>query len=318
MDILKQELKSIESSFGKTEIRNQIRSLLETRVTEICDSIYYSTDLSKLTPNSSIWTSKLNECISQMTRSGLGRTSTTLISDELMHKMTEIARNEPFIHHPVAQEKIISTSNEFIKSAFHDVVNQVENTIKPFKYDVEVSNEEWKLGIDKSCAVLDGYKKKLDLEANEIKQRLGRRLLKECNEILSRPDSKMIVAEEALKEAKIVAENTRKSGILSNRMRTLKSRQCVSRNDSCGEAVLFALTEKLAYSATMFINMELVDEFFYTVPTILERELYYGVIGADGGVGYSKENKKIKEWLEAIKRKETLESVLKTLQGLSK
>jgi hypothetical protein len=57
-------------------------------------------------------------------------------------------------------------------------------------------------------------------------------------------------------------------GILKLRLAALKSKRCRSgpENDVlCPEAFLNVVADKLAYTAAMFINIELLDHFFYQV-----------------------------------------------------
>lgn len=55
-------------------------------------------------------------------------------------------------------------------------------------------------------------------------------------------------------------------GILKLRLAALKSKRCRAgpENDAlCPEAFLNVVADKLAYTSTMFINIELLDQFFY-------------------------------------------------------
>jgi hypothetical protein len=59
--------------------------------------------------------------------------------------------------------------------------------------------------------------------------------------------------------------------ILKLRLAALKSKRCKlgPENDVfCPEAFLNVVADKLAYTATMFLNIELLDQFFYQVRTI--------------------------------------------------
>lgn len=56
--------------------------------------------------------------------------------------------------------------------------------------------------------------------------------------------------------------------VLKLRLAALKSKRCKAGPDSdalCPEAFLTVVADKLAYTATMFINIELLDQFFYQV-----------------------------------------------------
>jgi len=60
-----------------------------------------------------------------------------------------------------------------------------------------------------------------------------------------------------------------RSNILKLRLAALRSKRCragPSQNLLCPEAFLNVVAEKLAYTSAMFINIELLDQFFYQVP----------------------------------------------------
>jgi hypothetical protein len=60
-----------------------------------------------------------------------------------------------------------------------------------------------------------------------------------------------------------------RSSILKLRLAALKSKRCKSGPNQdllCPEAFLNVVAEKLAYTSAMFINIELLDLFFYQVP----------------------------------------------------
>ena len=57
-------------------------------------------------------------------------------------------------------------------------------------------------------------------------------------------------------------------GILKLRLAALKSKRCKAGPESdtlCPEAFLNVVADKLAYTSAMFINIELLDHFFYQV-----------------------------------------------------
>jgi dynamin-like GTPase MGM1, mitochondrial len=63
---------------------------------------------------------------------------------------------------------------------------------------------------------------------------------------------------------------TDRLSILKLRLAALKAKRCKGgpENDLlCPEAFLNVVADKLAYTATMFINIELLDQFFYQVRT---------------------------------------------------
>jgi len=60
-----------------------------------------------------------------------------------------------------------------------------------------------------------------------------------------------------------------RSNILKLRLAALRSKRCRAgpgQDLFCPEAFLNVVAEKLAYTSAMFINIELLDHFFYQVP----------------------------------------------------
>ena len=63
-----------------------------------------------------------------------------------------------------------------------------------------------------------------------------------------------------------------RSSILKLRLLALKSKRCRAGPQSevfCPEAFLNVVADKLAYTSAMFINIELLDQFFYQVNKLL-------------------------------------------------
>jgi hypothetical protein len=58
----------------------------------------------------------------------------------------------------------------------------------------------------------------------------------------------------------------------------LKSRRCrqgPSQQAFCPEAFLAVVADKLAYTSTMFINIELLEQFFYQFPREIDSRILY-------------------------------------------
>jgi dynamin-like GTPase MGM1, mitochondrial len=61
-------------------------------------------------------------------------------------------------------------------------------------------------------------------------------------------------------------------GILKLRLAALKSKRCKGGPENgllCPEAFLNVVADKLAYTSALFINIELLDQFFYQVQSLL-------------------------------------------------
>lgn len=110
--------------------------------------------------------------------------------------------------------------------------------------------------------------------------------------------------------------NTRAT-MLRMRLTAIKSKQCGSLKSKyqCPEIFLDVVSAKLTGTAVLFLNVELLSEFFYSFPRELDIRLGSG-LSKDEVERFAKEDPKIKAHLEVIRRKELLELVLGKMEGL--
>jgi dynamin-like GTPase MGM1, mitochondrial len=83
----------------------------------------------------------------------------------------------------------------------------------------------------------------------------------------------------------------------------------------CPEVFLDAVATKLASTAVLFLNVELLSEFYYNFPRELDMRLGRH-LSEDQLEKFAKEDPKVKNHLEVIRRKELLELVLDKMQSL--
>ena len=110
----------------------------------------------------------------------------------------------------------------------------------------------------------------------------------------------------------------RRIKILQARSSALKSRQCsLSANKSCcPEAFLEVVSEKLTYTAVMFIYVELLNEFFFQLPREVDNKLYYD-LSKSQILKFARQNPEVARHLAIQERKTTLELVMEKLRSLS-
>jgi len=107
--------------------------------------------------------------------------------------------------------------------------------------------------------------------------------------------------------------------ILKLRLAALKSKRCRGgpENDVlCPEAFLNVVADKLAYTSAMFINIELLDQFFYQFPREIDSRLIYDLDRREIEE-FARENPVVRRHLDLQERKDKLEEVMKQLNGLS-
>jgi len=98
----------------------------------------------------------------------------------------------------------------------------------------------------------------------------------------------------------------------------LKSKRCRAgpHNDAfCPEVFLNVVADKLAYTSAMFINIELLDQFFYQFPREIDSRLMYNLDRAEI-VKFARENPAVRRHLDLQERKDKLEQVMLQLQSL--
>jgi hypothetical protein len=297
--------------------------MLDDKVMDILEQLYWNdshvNELSKLGEDKKLattedldpyWKYKLETASSLLTKSGVGRDSTGLVADGLRGLIDSIATGEPFTFHPAVSDRIVDFSHAILRERIGVTADQVENCIKPYKYEVEMDGREWEIGRERADQKFSDEVAMCDAKLNEIRSRVGgsRRLnglVKHVAELekwseerrkraSSSPSSDENGAEtepapviDAYKysPAQIIDGKLsvkawkltpgRHALLLQNRLTLLKLRQqairskrCRSGPDQgafCPETFLAVVAEKLAYTSTMFINIELLEQFFYQV-----------------------------------------------------
>ena len=99
--------------------------------------------------------------------------------------------------------------------------------------------------------------------------------------------------------------------ILKLRLAALRSKRCKAGPESdslCPEAFLNVVADKLAYTSSMFIKIELLDQFFYQFPREIDSRLLYDLHRKEI-VEFARENPEIRRHLDLQDRKDKLEEV---------
>lgn len=191
MDSLKAKFGSLSKVFGKPEARKMLRAAIEEKVTDTLAKMYWIDprlpELSKLaadtrnvpTPDDlePYWQHKLEASASAVTKSGVGRSSTQLIVDALRSQVSKLAEMEPFIHHPAAAEGINALSDAILHNRFAATAEQVENSVKPYKKEVEVDENQWETGRQRGQSLLERELSQCDGAFKKISDMVGGRKL---------------------------------------------------------------------------------------------------------------------------------------------
>ena len=108
-----------------------------------------------------------------------------------------------------------------------------------------------------------------------------------------------------------------RSEVIKMRMAAVKSRQCNTRKNKfyCPEVFLDVVADKLTSTAVLFLNVELLSEFYYNFPRELDVRLGRHLNTAEIE-RFAREDPRIRRHLDVIKRKEMLELVLEKIESL--
>ncbi|CAG8502451.1 10083_t:CDS:2, partial [Acaulospora colombiana] len=351
IDSIKHNFKDFAHSFGKPQVRHEVRTMLEQRVLDLCAELYWTDgkiiDLQKAAADDLYWQYKLEMSSAALTKSGIGRTSTQLVVDVLMANMEKLVSMDPLNNHPDTSSKILKFCNEILRNKFHTTADQwaegVKRTISLLEKELESCNKALQniknsVGKKKLRAVI---KYVLDAEKEEAKRQARVRdaiavdseTAESGSEGTAHANPVMMinnVVEEGDSEHHRVHFNRRviekareaiflrdRSMILKYRLAAIKSRQCKSSENKqyCPEAFLNMVAEKLTYTAVMFIQVELLNEFFFQFPREVDNRLVYD-LDRKQIWSFAKENPNIRKHLELQERKRKLEEVMEKLNYL--
>ncbi|KAL7746815.1 mitochondrial dynamin GTPase Msp1 [Sorochytrium milnesiophthora] len=467
MDALKHRFKDFARQFGKPQVRAEVRGMLEQRVVDICEQVYWSDSKVKDLPTAAAqarkqkqggdkqnakhvtatahggsatgapqgqgsghvgggsqsvsdkdedgtddesiyWVHKLNIASSLLTKSGVGRVSTQLVVDTLMSNMERLVSAEPFVHHADTRRKVLQLCNDIIRNKFHFTADQVENTIKPYKFEVECTDLEWHEGTKRAVALLEREIARSQKAYDGVKAALGRRKLGYAMTYLSdlekqlltppspspsqpatglieqdtvanqskdskssgwsvvslfrrrrssdsgnstsssssltatplsalrphpNPNADLLLSrlpsvgqdpsrasyytDSTLQQARDAMYHQHRMSILRERLaQTKKSPSSWLSSSSAPpassphfypEIFLTCVADKLTYTATMFINIELLNEFFFQFPRDVDERLYYD-LSKQQIMDFARENRAVLAHMELTERRRVLET----------
>lgn len=185
VDALKARFKDYTAQFTKPLVRSKLKSMLDDKLMDILEQLYWNDprtpELGKLAEDRKMtteeldpyWKYKLETASSLLTKSGVGRDSTSLVADGLRGLIDSIATGEPFTFHPSAAERIVEFSHGILRERMGLTADQVENCIKPYKYEVEVDDREWTVGREKAEIKFGEEMARCDIKLAELRSRVG-------------------------------------------------------------------------------------------------------------------------------------------------
>ncbi|KAH8663983.1 P-loop containing nucleoside triphosphate hydrolase protein [Xylariales sp. PMI_506] len=346
LDTFKHSFKQFAEEFGRPQMHELLKNELDQRVLDLLAARYWNkpvvdlsvpilepdslADLPKADPDSLFWHRRLDASTSSLTKLGVGRLATNVVASAIQSHVDNLIGQSTFVNHPFARQAITEAASSILNDRFYSTSDQVENCIKPFKFDIDMEEREWVHGrehvqgvLKKELTACEGAMKSLETTVG------GRRKLKEVMNFVDKARRGDIIVEgesktgaggfsaallEKGREAVFLRD---RADIIKMRMLAVKSKQCANMKNKyyCPEVFLDAVATKLASTAVLFLNVELLSEFYYNFPRELDSRLGRH-LSEDQVEKFAKEDPKIKNHLEVIRRKELLELVLDKIESL--
>lgn len=343
VDTFKLAFKELTTQLGRNEVRNLLKAELDQRVLDLLAQRYWNkpydsalsplvepplSDLPTSDPDDLYWLRKLDASTSSLTKLGVGRLSTNLVINALTSEMERLVDSTNFRNHPFARDTIHDAASGILNLRFYSTSDQVENCIKPYKYEVDVEDREWVKSREHAYNLLKEELKQCDNSYCQIKKSIGSHKLNQVFKFLesARKNQSVIPHEstEAFGFSQALLTKGREAmflrdrgDILKLRMAAVKSRQCKSKENKyyCPEVFLDVVADKLTQTAVLFLNVELLSDFYYNFPRELDTRLGSLLTPQQIEV-FAKEDPKIKRHIELQQRKDLLKLALEKVEGV--
>lgn len=332
LDELKVAVKELSEKFSRPELRSLLKSDLDQRVLDLLAQRYWkldgSVDLKDLANASSqdvYWHRKLDTTTSSLTKSGVGRLSTNLITNALLCEVENLTDNTQLRSHPLMKASIRDAAVAVLKAKFFSTADQVENSIKPYKYEIELEDRDWSVSRKHIVGLLQEEERLCQRASGELKKLVGG---KKLGQVISFIESDSKIDDLGFSPGLIVRGREAmflrdRSALLKFRIQALKSSQCKRKENKykCPEIFLDAVADKLATTAVLFLNVELLSDFYYNFPRQIDSELGLnaaasGMLSKDQVEMFAKEDPKIRRHIELQQKKELLELAMSKIEDV--
>lgn len=344
IDSFKLAFKDLSSHFGREQVRRLLKNELDQRVLDILAQRYWNkpntptssllepalSELPKSAVDDLFWHRKLDASTSSLTKLGVGRLSTTLVINALTNQMNHLISQTSFHSHPFAVNAIQEATSEILNMRYYSTADQVENCIKPYKYEVEVEEREWTSSRDHAYNLLKEELRQCDDSFNNLRKSIGSKKLNQVMTFIEKARevghaAAVSESEEAFGFSQALLAKGRealflrdRSEILKMRMAAVNSRQCKNKANKyyCPEVFLDVVANKLTQTAVLFLNVELLSDFYYNFPRELDSRLGTNLT-EEQIENFAKQDPKIKSHIELQRRKDLLELALSKIESVT-
>lgn len=338
LDILKLSIKELSNSFSKRELKSLIKYELDQKILNLLAEHYWSIspeidhhNLKELSSslnkgNEIYWDRKLDVVSSNLTKLGIGRLTTNLITNVLLQEVENLTNNTQLKNHAEVKKIIKDVANKVLSSKYYSTADQVENCIKPFKYEIEIEDREWLSSKENSINILREEIKNCDELFQILKNKIGGRKLNQVMKYLGHFKNEIdLDSNEALGFSSNLIEKGKMAVFLQDRMDALKMRYQFLKNNNkakskdnktnCPEIYLDVINSKLTSTSILFLNVELLNDFYYNFPRELDVR-FFTDLSMDEIEKLAKEDPKIEQHINLQKRKDLLQLALNKIESI--
>jgi dynamin-like GTPase MGM1, mitochondrial len=191
LDAFKHSFKEFAENFGRTQVRELLKEELDQRVLDILAARYWNKPITSLSPplpepdsladlpkadaESLYWHRKLDASTSSLTKLGIGRLATTVVANAIQAHIDRLVNQSIFASHPFARQAITDASSSILNERFYSTSDQVENCIKPYKFEIDVEEGEWARGRENISTVLKKELKACEAAVKSVEETVGGR-----------------------------------------------------------------------------------------------------------------------------------------------
>ena len=146
-DTLKAQFANLETKFNKQQLYEIVKGVLDQKVLDLCAERYWMSERISQMPTAekddSFWKRKLEATTGTLTRVGVGKIATEGVERELQRAVDALVSEGTLRHSSFARARINDSVQEIILARKGKTIDQVENSVKPYKMGVEVDDREW-------------------------------------------------------------------------------------------------------------------------------------------------------------------------------
>lgn len=196
LDAFKHSFKQFTGEFGRPQMHELLKNELDQKVLDLLAARYWNkpiedlsatrpdpdniADLPKADPESVYWHRQLDASTSALTKLGVGRLATTVVASSIQAHIDKLVGQSCFSSHPFARDAIAEATSTILNERYYSTSDQVENCIKPYKFEIDIEDREWARGREHVQGVLKKELKDCESALAGLESDVGgRRKLKE-------------------------------------------------------------------------------------------------------------------------------------------